>query len=268
MREIDVAIVGAGPYGLSLAAHLRDLKVGHTVFGSPMSFWLDCVPPGMELKSEGPSSDLFDPRREYPIRAHYQTLSRPFIGRVIVPAELFVGYGREFQKKYAPEVDTRRVTNIARSEGKFVLRLEDTTLVRATRVIVATGIRDFAHVPESLSALPQEFITHSSMYGPVDQLRGRKVIVIGGGASAVDLAWSLHERGSDVSILCRQPAIKFHGSRPRELGVRPFALQIRRSAGAGSYGSTRMRHPFFAFSRRRRGFALSQPPWALRQVGS
>ena len=210
MRDTSVAIVGAGPYGLSLAAYLRDLGVEHTIFGSPMSFWLDSVPPGMELKSEGASSDLFDPRREYPIKSYYEETSRSFAGRVIVPAEAFVEYGRKFQQKFAPEVDARKVTNIARAADKYILGLQDGSQVRAARVVIATGIRDFAQVPGPLTAMPKEFVTHSAMYGAVDQLRGQKVIVIGGGASAVDLAWSLHERGSDVSIVCRRASIKFH----------------------------------------------------------
>lgn len=86
MHEVDVAIIGAGPYGLSLAAHLKHLGVEHQVFGSPMSFWRNSMPPGMELKSEGPACDLFDWRNEFPIEDFYKEISRPFIGRVIVPA--------------------------------------------------------------------------------------------------------------------------------------------------------------------------------------
>ena len=86
MHEVDVAIIGAGPYGLSLAAHLKHLGVEHQVFGTPMSFWRNSMPPGMELKSEGPACDLFDWRKEFTIEHFYKEISRPFIGRVIVPA--------------------------------------------------------------------------------------------------------------------------------------------------------------------------------------
>jgi FAD-dependent urate hydroxylase len=86
VHEVDVAIIGAGPYGLSLAAHLKHLGVEHQVFGTPMSFWSNSMPPGMELKSEGPACDLIDWRRVFPIEDFYKEISRPFIGRVIVPA--------------------------------------------------------------------------------------------------------------------------------------------------------------------------------------
>jgi thioredoxin reductase len=120
----------------------------------------------------------------------------------------------EFQKRFVPNVDIRNVADASRSGDKFLLRLEDGSSVRAARVVVATGLRDYAYIPEALRRLPKDLATHSGEYGPVDHLAGRKVLVIGGGASAVDLAWSLHERGSDVSLVCRKPAIEFHPEPP------------------------------------------------------
>lgn len=210
MHEVDVAIIGAGPYGLSISAQLRTLRVEHQVFGSPMSFWRDCIPPDMELKSEGPACDLFDSDREFTIEAFYKQISRPFVGRVIVPNEIFVAYGLEFQKRCAPHVDVRNVANLSRAGDRFILRLQDGSLLGARRVVVATGIRDYDYIPDELCGLPKEFITHSVAHGPVDQLAGRRVLVVGGGASAVDLAWSLFQRGSDVSLVCRRPEIEFH----------------------------------------------------------
>jgi len=210
VREIDVAIIGAGPYGLSLTAHLKALGVEHQVFGRPMSFWRHCTPPGMELKSEGSSSDLSDPLREYSIKDFYKEIARPFVGRVIVPAELFIRYGLEFQRRFAPGLDPRNVVNASRSGDRLLLRLEDGTSLRAARVVVATGLQDYAYTPEALCGLPKELVSHSGEYGPLDHFAGRKVFVVGGGASAVDLAWSLHQRGSDVSLVCRRPTINFH----------------------------------------------------------
>ena len=39
MTDTNVAIVGAGPYGLAAAAHLRRAGVEVRVIGQPMSFW-------------------------------------------------------------------------------------------------------------------------------------------------------------------------------------------------------------------------------------
>jgi cation diffusion facilitator CzcD-associated flavoprotein CzcO len=61
MNTSDVAIIGAGPYGLSVAAHLKVRNVDFRIFGSPMEFWLKSMPEGMHLKSEGFASSLYDP---------------------------------------------------------------------------------------------------------------------------------------------------------------------------------------------------------------
>jgi len=53
MSKCDVVIIGAGPYGLSIAAHLKALGVDFRIFGSPMRTWLGHMPKGMRLKSEG-----------------------------------------------------------------------------------------------------------------------------------------------------------------------------------------------------------------------
>jgi cation diffusion facilitator CzcD-associated flavoprotein CzcO len=57
----EVAIVGAGPYGLSLAAHLRSAGADFRVIGHPMEAWRNHMPEGMLLKSDGFASNLYDP---------------------------------------------------------------------------------------------------------------------------------------------------------------------------------------------------------------
>ena len=62
MSEIvDVAIIGAGPYGLSLAAHLSAAGLSYRHFGVPMRLWRGAMPKGMYLKSQGFASNLSDP---------------------------------------------------------------------------------------------------------------------------------------------------------------------------------------------------------------
>jgi glycerol-3-phosphate dehydrogenase len=55
MAAVNIAIIGAGPYGLSLAAHLRHRGVEFRAFGQPMQFWFDIAGAGREryLKSFG-----------------------------------------------------------------------------------------------------------------------------------------------------------------------------------------------------------------------
>jgi 2-polyprenyl-6-methoxyphenol hydroxylase-like FAD-dependent oxidoreductase len=39
VSRVAVAIIGAGPYGLSLSAHLAARNIEHRIFGRPMLFW-------------------------------------------------------------------------------------------------------------------------------------------------------------------------------------------------------------------------------------
>ena len=67
--SVDVAVIGAGPYGLSLAAHLRARRVEHRIFGDPMGSWKRNMPPGMLLKSYPWATCLSDPRSEFSLKS-------------------------------------------------------------------------------------------------------------------------------------------------------------------------------------------------------
>ncbi len=62
---LSVAIVGSGPYGLSLAAHLDPLGVDYRIFGPCMEAWDKHMPPGMFLKSDGFASDIYAPGKGF-----------------------------------------------------------------------------------------------------------------------------------------------------------------------------------------------------------
>jgi cation diffusion facilitator CzcD-associated flavoprotein CzcO len=67
---IEVAIVGAGPYGLSIAAHLRGLGIPFRIFGRPMDSWVSHMPKGSCLKSDGFASNIYDPNSEFTLEKY------------------------------------------------------------------------------------------------------------------------------------------------------------------------------------------------------
>ena len=68
----DVAIVGAGPYGLAAAAHLRAAGVETRIFGEPMSFWRSNMPHGMKLRSPWVATHFAHPHAGFSLDDYYR----------------------------------------------------------------------------------------------------------------------------------------------------------------------------------------------------
>ncbi len=208
---LEVVIVGAGPYGLSIAAHLHALGISSRIFGPPMEVWREHMPKGMLLKSDGFASNLSDPVSSFTLKHFCQTRGLPYDDtRLPVGIETFVEYALAFQEKLVPHLDTRQVTRIDRTADHYTVQLADGESVTARRVVLAVGISHFSYMPPVLGGLPPELVSHSSKHRDCSVFRGRRVTVVGGGASAVDLAALMHENGADVSIVARAQTIRFH----------------------------------------------------------
>src|SRR6266704_1083675 len=111
MIDCDVAIIGAGPYGLSAAAHLGSVKGLTTrVFGQPMSFWEQHMPRGMLLRSPWAGSHLSDPVGSLTLDAFRAASGNHFSAPI--PLSKFVDYGRWFQQQTVPQPDTRQVERV------------------------------------------------------------------------------------------------------------------------------------------------------------
>jgi len=207
---VGVVIIGAGPYALSLASHLAANGTQFRMFGSPMGVWRSHMPSGMCLKSDGFASDLYDPDRHF-------TLGQFCKDRLIeyadygtpVPLETFVEYGLEFQRRFAPTLSKARVIRVERAGDLFTVHADDGESVRARRVVVATGISYFSFTPALLRLLPANLCSHSSALSSLQRFIGKSVLIVGGGASATDLAALLAAQGTPVELISRRP-IEFH----------------------------------------------------------
>lgn len=229
---VDVAIIGAGPYGLSVAAHLGALGIDHRIFGKPMQLWRDHMPPGMRLKSDGASSDLADPADALTLKKFCALEGLPHDDkRLPIPLDTFVDYGMAFQRRFAPHLEEKFLIAIEHGPAGFTLRFDDQDVVIARRVVIAVGVSHFTFLPDFLRGLPETFVTHASRYGAFDALRGKAVTVMGAGASALDTAGLLRASGVDVSLMTRRPSIEFHNPP----GHRPWHNRLRApNSGIGS----------------------------------
>jgi thioredoxin reductase len=218
---LDTVIVGAGPYGLSVAAHVRRNGIPFRIFGRAMDSWLAHMPKGMMLKSDGFASDIYDPEKAFTLRQFCAERGIEYADTgVPVRLETFSAYGLAFRDRMVPELEDKLVAAIDRQSDGFLVRLQDGESFQARRVVLAVGITHFDYIPENLASLPPQFLTHSARHHELEHFRGHSVVVVGGGSSAMDLAGLLHEAGAEVQMVTRRDALKFHSQptgKPRPL---------------------------------------------------
>ncbi|MHB8412140.1 MAG: NAD(P)-binding domain-containing protein [Candidatus Acidiferrales bacterium] len=221
---LEIAIVGAGPYGLSIAAHFRRRGIPFRIFGRPMDSWMAHMPKGMMLKSDGFASNIYDPNSEFRLKDFCAERQIEYSDAGIpVRLETFAGYGLAFKERFVPELEERLVVSVDRSPDGFTLQLDDGEVVTTRRVVLAVGITHFEHVPANLSHLPAEFLSHSVHHHDLERFKGRGVVVIGAGSSAIDLAGLLKDSGADVTLVARRTSLTFHAKsmgKPRSLWQR------------------------------------------------
>src|SRR4051794_18651541 len=130
-----VAVVGAGPYGLAVASHLRAAGVETLQFGETMSFWRDHMPAGMLLRSTRRASDIAAPGGVSTLalyEAETGALPSP------MPRDAYIAYGEWYQRRFAADADPRAIERIEADAGAgFALTLDDGESLAADRVVLA-----------------------------------------------------------------------------------------------------------------------------------
>jgi hypothetical protein len=203
VKRVCVAIIGAGPYGLSLAAHLAARRIEHRIFGHPMRFWSGIAEAGGEryLKSYCFGTNLSAPMSGFAF-ADYNC---PRGLEIFEPCSManFTAYGRWFQQNLVPSVECVDVERLDRQAGGFVLHLADGGRCDADRVVIATGLSRFSGLPPLLASLAPALVAHTSDISSFAAYSGRDVAVIGAGQSALEAAALLHEAGARPQLLVR-----------------------------------------------------------------
>jgi lysine/ornithine N-monooxygenase len=245
LRRVAIAIVGAGPYGFSLAAHLAARNIEHRIFGPTMQFWSEIAAAGGEryLKSYCFGTNISTPTPGF----SFVDYCTPRGLETFEPCSIadFAAYGRWFQQNNVPWVESAEVAKVDREPDGFAITLATGERFAANRVVIATGLSCFANVPRVLASLPPALITHTSRIASFASFKGRSVAVIGAGQSALEAAALLREAGAQSQLLVRETAISWHNRVPRErnlwqrlrspvsgLGSGPKAWALARFPGA------------------------------------
>jgi FAD-dependent urate hydroxylase len=205
VKHTDPAVViGAGPYGLAVGAHLKAKGVPTLIFGKPMEFWKK-MPPKMNLKSSWSALSISDPAGAYSLNRFSRIAGIP--KQEPVPLQTFLQYGDWFQQQVLPDIDQTYVRYLTRDGDGFHLDMEDGRSIKASKVVVATGISSFAFIPQPLAHLPSSLASHNQEHSDFSQFEGKRVIVVGSGQSALEAAALLHEANASVELIARGPVL-------------------------------------------------------------
>jgi cation diffusion facilitator CzcD-associated flavoprotein CzcO/predicted ATP-grasp superfamily ATP-dependent carboligase len=210
--DTDAVVIGAGPYGLSVSAHLSGRGVRHEVFGETMQLWSKHMPAGMLLKSEGFASNLSDPGKEHTLERFCAENETDYAYAKIgspIPVDTFERYGRWFQERAVPGLREARVERVRPISEGFELRLSGGEQMRTKQLVVASGMSACAYLPPSLRDLPAQAVTHTYEHREPSLARGAEVAIVGAGQSALEAAALMHEQGANVHVVSRAPKVQW-----------------------------------------------------------
>jgi thioredoxin reductase len=215
VNRTTVAIVGAGPYGLSLAANLASRGVETCLFGKPMAFWerIARAAPRRYLKSYCFGADI-----PVPEAIGFSDWSRARGLETFEPCAIsdFVDYGLDLRRRFVPSITESMLADIRMTGPKFLLRTEAGDELAAERVIIATGLAYFETIPRELGSLPKELLLHSNAVTDYRSYRGKRVAIVGGGQSALEAAALVHEAGGEAELIVRDRLIRWMTRQSRE----------------------------------------------------
>ncbi|BAV45908.1 hypothetical protein MesoLj113a_40290 [Mesorhizobium sp. 113-1-2] len=198
--DCEVAVIGAGPFGLAAASALKAAGVDTLTFGGAMSFWRDHMPRGMRLRSPWHATYIGHTKGPLSLDSYAKVLG--ISPREPLWLENFVDYGLWIQAQAVPDLDTRRVGRVEKANSGFRLALADGDAVKARRVVVATGLMNQQLIPAVFDGIPRELVSHASEHTGYEAFRGKRVAVIGRGQSACESAVLLKRSGADVELIC------------------------------------------------------------------
>lgn len=235
----EVAVIGAGPYGLATSAHLRGRGMSVRTFGYPMGAWRDNMPKGMFLKSAFEATSISAPNAGLALVDYCNEKGVTEIDDWHpIPIDVFVNYGLWFQERAVKDVEQVMVRDVAPLDGGFRVSLANGETFLAKNVVAATGHVHFSYTPRELRGVigrkrGSPVVTHTGEHADFDAFANKAVAVIGAGQSALESAVLLHEAGAEVHLIVRGKGLEWANPPSQGDGILPRVLKPKTPFGPG-----------------------------------
>ncbi len=182
----DVAIIGAGPVGMFAVFELGMLKIDSVLIDALTDIGGQC-------------SALYPEKPIYDIPGHPAIEAGDLIARLDTQIAPFA----------APRLLGRRVETLTGEPGTFRLNTDQGDEIHAKAVIIAAGAGAFGPNRPPLEGLPAFEASGAIQYHvrKREDLRGKRVVIAGGGDSAVDWALALKDIAT-VAVVHRRPKFR------------------------------------------------------------
>ena len=181
-KHLPLLIIGAGPYGLAMAAYARHKNIEYMALGKTMDFWKSNMPTGMYLRS---GCDWhYDPFNRDTIERYLESKHLKPVEVEPLALDCYLSYVAWFVKQKGVEILpawVQQLNYIHDTSPFFEAVLQGGKTLTARNVVLALGFRYFKHVPEPYSALfPPGRFAHTCDLVDLAPLRGKRVLIIGG----------------------------------------------------------------------------------------
>ncbi len=212
MKDTDLLIIGAGPYGLAVGSFAKRLGLECLVVGDPMSFWRDHMPSGMKLRS--PTSWHLDAAGELTFERFLQFKGLAPTDVSPISLGLYLEYAEWFLEQSGITVQQKYVQNLeylADGPYPFSAMLDDGAKIGARRVLAATGLTQYRNIPDDLAALlPPGSYAHTCDFVDFSPLQGKRCLIVGGRQSAFEWAALINEEaGAEIHLVYRHETPAF-----------------------------------------------------------
>lgn len=202
-RETNLLIIGAGPFGLAIAAQAAHAGIDHLIVGKPMEFWRKHMPKGMYLRS---ACDWhLDPQNKDTIEKFLETQGKTSNDVEPLALDFYLSYVDWFQQQQNIHPLPLYIRQLDSSSHGFVATTVDGT-IHARRVVLAPGFKHFTNVPDDLrNRLPVGRFVHTCEFTDFSNSAGRRYLIIGGRQSAFEWAALLVEADAAAVHVAHRP---------------------------------------------------------------